>query len=105
MQRKRGRASAETPTASRSSREGWQIPRRCPSCPRWPWLTPSSTAFRRWRMDAREALRRYLEQRRELGESEMVLDALSVEDAMKLLGAGAAAAGTGTGTGTRNALS
>jgi DNA polymerase len=38
-------------------------------------------------MDANEALRRYLEQRRELGESELVLDSLSVEDAMKLLGA------------------
>ncbi len=38
-------------------------------------------------MDANDALRRYLEQRRELGESELVLDSLSVEDAMKLLGA------------------
>ena len=38
-------------------------------------------------MDAREALRRYLEQRRELGESELVLDSLSVEEAMRLLGA------------------
>ncbi|MDB4915758.1 MAG: phage polymerase-related protein [Gemmatimonadetes bacterium] len=38
-------------------------------------------------MDARESLRRYLEQRRELGESELVLDTLSVEDALKLLGA------------------
>src|SRR5688572_1820870 len=38
-------------------------------------------------MDAREALRRYLEQRRDLGESELVLDSLSVEDALKLLGA------------------
>ena len=38
-------------------------------------------------MDAKDALRRYLEQRRELGESEMVLDSMSVEDAMKLLGA------------------
>ncbi len=43
-------------------------------------------------MDAREALRRYLEQRRELGESELVLDSLSVEEAMRMLGAGAAAA-------------
>ncbi len=40
-------------------------------------------------MDARDALRRYLEQRRELGESELVLDSLSVEEALKLLGAGA----------------
>jgi DNA polymerase len=38
-------------------------------------------------VDANEALRRYLEQRRELGESELVLDSLSVEDAMRLLGA------------------
>jgi uracil-DNA glycosylase family 4 len=38
-------------------------------------------------MDAREALRRYLEQRRDLGESELVLDSLSVEEAMRLLGA------------------
>src|SRR4051812_31979072 len=32
-------------------------------------------------------LRRYLEQRRELGESELVLDGLHVEDVMRLLGA------------------
>ncbi|HET7186563.1 MAG TPA: uracil-DNA glycosylase [Gemmatimonadaceae bacterium] len=38
-------------------------------------------------MDARDALRRYLEQRRDLGESELVLDSLSVEEAMRLLGA------------------
>ena len=38
-------------------------------------------------MDANDALRRYLEQRREQGESELVLDSLTVEDAMKLLGA------------------
>ena len=41
-------------------------------------------------MDAKDALRRYLEQRRDLGESELVLDSLSVEDAMKLLGAASA---------------
>ncbi len=39
--------------------------------------------------DARERLRRYLEQRRELGESEFVLDSLSVEDALKVLAFGA----------------
>ena len=33
-------------------------------------------------MDARERLRAYLEQRRELGESEFVLDGMSVEDAL-----------------------
>lgn len=40
--------------------------------------------------DPRERLRQYLEQRRELGESEFVLDTLSVEDALKVLTAGAA---------------
>jgi uracil-DNA glycosylase len=39
--------------------------------------------------DARERLRQYLEQRRELGESEFVLDSLSVEDALKVLTTGA----------------
>lgn len=38
-------------------------------------------------MDARDLLRRYIEQRRELGESELVLDSLQVEDVMRLLGA------------------
>lgn len=38
-------------------------------------------------MDARDLLRRYLEQRRELGESELVLDSLNVDDVMRLLGA------------------
>jgi DNA polymerase len=42
-------------------------------------------------MDASEALRRYLEQRRELGETELVLDSMSVEEALKLLGAAKAA--------------
>jgi uracil-DNA glycosylase family 4 len=37
-------------------------------------------------VDARDRLRQYLEQRRELGESEYVLDSLSVEDALKSLG-------------------
>src|SRR5687768_2734828 len=36
--------------------------------------------------DPREALRRYLEQRRELGEREMVLDGMTVDEAMKLVG-------------------
>ena len=43
-------------------------------------------------MDARELLRRYLEQRRDLGESELVLDSMSVDDALALLGAKAGAA-------------
>ena len=38
-------------------------------------------------MDAKDSLRRYLEQRREVGESELVLDSMSVDDAMRLLGA------------------
>ncbi len=38
-------------------------------------------------MDGKERLRRYLEQRRELGESELVLDSLSIDDVMKLVGA------------------
>lgn len=38
-------------------------------------------------MDARDRLRRYLEQRRELGETELVLDGLTVEEALRILGA------------------
>ncbi len=38
-------------------------------------------------MDAKERLRRYLEQRRELGESEMVLDSMPVDDVLAMLGA------------------
>jgi uracil-DNA glycosylase family 4 len=38
-------------------------------------------------VDAKTLLRRYLEQRRELGESELVLDSLQVDDVMRLLGA------------------
>jgi DNA polymerase len=38
-------------------------------------------------MDAKERLRIYLEQRRELGESELVLDGMPVDDVMALLGA------------------
>ncbi len=39
-------------------------------------------------MDAREQLRRFLEQRKEAGETELVFDQLSVEEALRLLGAG-----------------
>lgn len=39
-------------------------------------------------MDAREQLRRFLEQRREAGETELVFDSLSVDEALRLLGAG-----------------
>jgi DNA polymerase len=36
-------------------------------------------------MDAKERLRRYLEQRREMGESELILDRMPVEDVMAML--------------------
>jgi uracil-DNA glycosylase len=42
-------------------------------------------------VDAKEKLRRYLEQRRELGETELALDGLTVEDALRILGANAGA--------------
>ena len=38
-------------------------------------------------MDARDLLRQYLEQRRELGERELVLDSMSVEEALRAIGA------------------
>ncbi|HEX2602058.1 MAG TPA: uracil-DNA glycosylase [Gemmatimonadaceae bacterium] len=44
-------------------------------------------------MDARAVLRRYLEQRRELGESELVLDNLHIDEVMQLLGAAGRSAG------------
>jgi len=44
--------------------------------------------------DPREQLRRYLEQRRELGERELVLDQLSVEDALRIVGGARPAART-----------
>jgi uracil-DNA glycosylase family 4 len=48
-------------------------------------------------MDAREQLRRYLEQRREMGERELILDGMSVEEVMRILGAeGTAAKDTGS---------
>lgn len=40
-------------------------------------------------MDARERLRRYLEQRREMGERELVLDDLPVAEVMRIVGASA----------------
>jgi DNA polymerase len=42
-------------------------------------------------MDAKEQLRRYLEQRREMGERELVLDGMSVEDVMRIVGAAGSA--------------
>ena len=38
-------------------------------------------------MDARDMLRRYIEQRRDVGETELVLDTLHVDEVMRLLGA------------------
>ena len=40
-------------------------------------------------MEPRERLKRYLEQRRELGERELVLDGMTVEDVMRIVGASA----------------
>jgi uracil-DNA glycosylase family 4 len=51
-------------------------------------------------MDAKQRLRLYLEQRRDLGEDELVLDSMSVDDVMKAIGAigkGGASAGSGNG--------
>jgi len=53
-------------------------------------------------VDAREQLRRYLEQRRELGESELVLDSLTVDDALRLLGAKQTPAGKADKAGEAN---
>jgi DNA polymerase len=41
-------------------------------------------------MDAREQLRRYLEQRKEGGEQELVLDQLTVDDVLRMVGASSA---------------
>src|SRR5688500_16021739 len=38
-------------------------------------------------MDARDKLRRYLEQRRDLGESELILDSMTVEEVLRTIGA------------------
>ena len=45
-------------------------------------------------MDAKDRLRRYLEQRREMGESEFALDTMSIEEAMKVIGSGKASGST-----------
>jgi len=47
-------------------------------------------------MDARDLLRRYIEQRREVGETELVLDGLHVDEVMRLLGAAGRAAASRT---------
>ena len=49
-------------------------------------------------VDARDRLRQYLEQRKEMGEQDLVLDGLSVEDLMKIVGApGGSARAAGAG--------
>ena len=45
-------------------------------------------------MDAREQLRRYLEQRRDLGERDLVLDGLAVEEVLRMMGAAGGATST-----------
>ena len=46
-------------------------------------------------MDAREQLRRYLEQRREMGEAELVLDGMTIDEAMRILAGGRSGATPG----------
>src|ERR671914_560517 len=87
--------SAWTPTASRSSTAaGTRSDCRCSQ--RRTLRTRFSTASRRSRVDPREQLRRYLEQRREMGESELVLDSLTVEEALRIVAGGAASSGAKT---------
>ena len=47
----------------------------------------SSTEWGPCSVDARERLRRYLEQRRDMGETELILDSMTVEDVMRAIGA------------------
>jgi len=54
-------------------------------------------------VDAKDRLRRYLEQRRELGESELVLDSLSIDDVMKMVGAKSSASKGGSASTTAKA--
>ena len=54
-------------------------------------------------MDAKEKLRRYLEQRRDMGERELILDGMSVEDVMRIVGAGGGAARQATAPSARPA--
>ena len=54
---------------------------------------PFSIESRRCDVEPRERLKRYLEQRRELGERELMLDGMTVEDVMRIVGA----AGSGSG--------
>ena len=58
------------------------------------WLMQSSIESRHCDVEPRERLKRYLEQRRELGERELVLDGMTVEDVLKIVGAAGAGAHT-----------
>jgi uracil-DNA glycosylase family 4 len=51
-------------------------------------------------VDAREQLRRYLEQRKESGETELVLDQLGVDDVLRLVGARESVKAKGSAPGT-----
>ena len=48
-------------------------------------------------MDAKDRLRQYLEQRRDMGERELVLDELTVDEVMRIVGANEGGAGTRSG--------
>src|SRR5687767_7556977 len=67
----------------------------------------SSTAWRYGCMhadDPRERLRRYLEQRRDLGESELMLDSMDVGEVLRLIGAGHAPGSASRSTATAPGL-
>src|ERR687895_960267 len=86
MPKTRARASAWIPIASPSciamgAPSSWACYRRSRSPMRF------STAWRCCFVNVEELFRRYLEQRREMGESELVLDNLSVDEVVRLLGA------------------
>jgi len=49
-------------------------------------------------VDAKERLRRYLEQRRDMGETELLLDSMTVEDVMRAIGAIGAGSSAATGS-------
>src|SRR5215216_6712614 len=83
--------SPSTRIASPFSRAAPRPPSGCRCSRSTRSRTRSSIESRRYCVDARELLRRYLEQRRDLGESELVLDSMSVDDALALLGAKAGA--------------
>lgn len=51
-------------------------------------------------MDARERLRQFLEQRRDMGERELLLDSMSVDDVMRVLGASGSARAPSVGGAT-----